>query len=124
MFFADDSLLFFQATNKECLNVKDCLTKYKQVLGQIINFNKSSIMFSASTSQEVEYNICDLLWVQVCDHHGKYLGAPSFICRDRQSVFAYIKDKAWKRMYGWNKNFSRAGKDVLLKSYKLYLVIL
>lgn len=82
-----------------------------------MNFAKSSILFSSNTMEEIQDNICELLGVQKCVNHGKYLGAPSLIGRNRMEVFAYVRDRAWKRLHGWrSKNLSRAGKEILLKS--------
>ena len=48
---------------------------------------------------------------------GKYLGVPTIIGRTKKEVFAYIKDKVWRRLCGWNRKFlSQAGKEILLKS--------
>lgn len=48
--------------------------------------------------------------------HGKYLGAPSLVGKNKNEVFTYVKERAWRHMFGWrNKIFSRAGKEVLTK---------
>ncbi|KAM7490653.1 hypothetical protein LguiA_033574 [Lonicera macranthoides] len=83
----------------------------------MINFAKSFILFNANTPPQSRVAICDLFGVQECSNHGKYLGAPSLIGCNKADVFAYVKEKACRRMFGWrNKNISRAGKEVLLKS--------
>ncbi|XP_021748562.1 uncharacterized protein LOC110714363 [Chenopodium quinoa] len=51
------------------------------------------------------------------ENHEKYLGFPTVIGRSKKAVFAYIKDRIWKKLQGWEeKLLSRAGKEVLLKS--------
>ena len=48
---------------------------------------------------------------------GKYLGVPAIIGRNKKAIFAYIKDKVWRKLCGWNKKFlSLAGKEILLKA--------
>lgn len=74
--------------------MQDCLTKYEQASGQMINFSKSSILFSASTLPEVKNNICDLLGVRSCEDRGNYLSAPSFIGRDKLAAFDFLKERA------------------------------
>lgn len=46
LLFADDSLLFCKANIHECDQLLDILKKYKEALGQEVNFNKSAITFS------------------------------------------------------------------------------
>jgi hypothetical protein len=48
---------------------------------------------------------------------GNYLGLPSMVGRKKKSVFAYLKDRVWKRIDSWKgKALSRAGKEVMIKS--------
>ncbi|PNX89307.1 ribonuclease H, partial [Trifolium pratense] len=48
---------------------------------------------------------------------GNYLGLPSMIGRKKKDVFAYIKDRVWKRINSWKgRSLSRAGKEVMIKS--------
>ncbi|MDV3166697.1 MAG: reverse transcriptase family protein, partial ['Waltheria sp.' little leaf phytoplasma] len=46
LFFADDSLLFMQATKDDCLVVRDILKCYEMASGQSINLDKSAISYS------------------------------------------------------------------------------
>ncbi|KAM7462241.1 hypothetical protein LguiA_030362 [Lonicera macranthoides] len=46
LLFADDSILFFQASVNEALVVKECLTLYEKASGQMVNYSKSSILFN------------------------------------------------------------------------------
>ncbi|MCH89306.1 RNA-directed DNA polymerase (Reverse transcriptase), partial [Trifolium medium] len=48
---------------------------------------------------------------------GNYLGLPSMIGRKKKDVFAYLKDRIWKRINSWRgRALSRAGKEVMIKS--------
>ncbi|KAH9726440.1 reverse transcriptase domain-containing protein [Citrus sinensis] len=117
LFFADDCFLFFKASDKEASVMKVALTLYGAASGQRVNFDKSSISFSANTNKEVEHSICSLLGVRGTVNHGNYLGLPSFIGRSKSAVFRYIRERIWKRLQGWNqKLLSRAGKEILLKT--------
>jgi hypothetical protein len=48
---------------------------------------------------------------------GNYFGLPSVIGRKKKEIFAYIKDRIWKRINSWRgRALSRAGKEVMIKS--------
>jgi hypothetical protein len=47
----------------------------------------------------------------------KYLGLPSMIGRDKNSIFAFIKDRIWKKINAWTgRALSKASKEVMVKS--------
>ena len=48
LFFADDSFLFFRANINEASLIKQLLVVYGRASGQVVNFNKFSISFSAN----------------------------------------------------------------------------
>ena len=63
----------------ECYGVKTCLEAYEKASGQVVNFQKSTISFSANTPVDVQEEIIDFLQVPITQNHGKYLGLPSLI---------------------------------------------
>lgn len=103
LFFDDDCFLFFKANQQEACLVKDMLAIYGRASGQMVNFNKSSISFSANVSATVVSQICGILDVNGTTNHGAYLGLLSFVGRRKKDVFSFIRDKVWKRLQGWNK---------------------
>lgn len=46
LLFADDSFLFFRATQKECEVMKNILNYYEATLGQAINLTKSEVFLA------------------------------------------------------------------------------
>ncbi|KAH9697393.1 reverse transcriptase domain-containing protein [Citrus sinensis] len=120
LFFADNSFLFFQANVNEAALIKELLAVYDRASGQVVNFNKSSISFSANVLDGVIRQVCDVLMVTDTTNHGAYLGLPSYIGRKKKEVFSYIRDKLWQRLQGWSSRMlSRAGKEILLKTVAL-----
>ena len=50
-------------------------------------------------------------------HYDKYLGLPSLVGRHKNVSFDYIKERAWRKLQGWEeKLLSQAGREVLIKA--------
>lgn len=117
LLFADDSFLFCKATMEEIREVKTVLQNYELQSGQAINFQKSGIYFSSNVRVDKQVEIKNYLQIQNDLSEGRYLGLPSLIGRSKKKVFAYLKDRLWRKIQGWSvKNLSKAGKAVLIRS--------
>ncbi|XP_012851712.1 PREDICTED: uncharacterized protein LOC105971405 [Erythranthe guttata] len=115
--FADDTLIFGEATESYAANLKEILATYARVSGQEINFEKSTMMFSPSTSQEIKNSIHQLLGFQVVEQHDKYLGMPATMGKTKKEIFSFLRDRVWSKINGWGeKQLSKAGKEVLIKA--------
>jgi hypothetical protein len=53
LLFADDSLLFFRASSAQAGQVKNALATYCRATGQMVNFDKCSILFNENQDMEV-----------------------------------------------------------------------
>lgn len=117
LFFTDDSFLFFRANPVEGSIIKQVLATYGCASGQLVNFTKLSISFSANVHASIVSQIYGTLDVNATEDHGAYLGLSSYISRKKKVVFNYIRDKVQQRLQGWHsKMLSRAGKEILLKT--------
>lgn len=117
LYFADDTILFSHATAQEAVVVRDILNRYALVFGQIINLEKSTMVFSPNINHSLSLEIQQILLFQVVERFEKYLGLPAHIGRSKVEVFNYLKDRLWALVQGWNeKNISKAGKEVLIKA--------
>lgn len=115
--FADDTMIFCEATPEYAVNLRHILDAYARVSGQVINFAKSSMVFSLGILAAKRDEIALILGVQVVDKLDKYLGMPSVIEKSTQQIFSVILERIWKRINGWGeKTLSRAGKEVLIKA--------
>lgn len=83
LFFANDSLLFFKANGSKVSCVLSYLQKYEMMSGQTVNFNKSCIMFSRNTSNNIRDNIANTIHVPQAPNIGKYLGFPMGVGRNK-----------------------------------------
>jgi hypothetical protein len=57
LLFADDSLLFVEATKEGAASIRSILQKYEECLGQAINREKLPVMFSYNTSRRMKERI-------------------------------------------------------------------
>lgn len=117
LFYVDDSLLFFKASNKDCRVIRYTLTIYEKASGQIINYGKSMFMVSPNTREEMIMSIKEELRVQHTISLGQYWGLPSQNARNKKEILSSIKDRVWRALQGWKgKFFSYPGKELLIKS--------
>ena len=94
--FEDDSFIFFQDSSHDCTVIKDFLSCYGENSGKVVNFDKSSILFSQNIEEGVTSHICSSLGVSVCVNNSKYLGLLLIIGRNKKEVFNFVKEKHGK----------------------------
>ncbi|KAF7135390.1 hypothetical protein RHSIM_Rhsim08G0109800 [Rhododendron simsii] len=117
LFFADDLLLFWEATSFGCYAIDEILRKYEIASGQMVNREKSSLFFSPNTPADVKQGISEALNIRFENHGGKYLGLPSIIGRSKTGVFQYVKDRVIAKLKSRNDTvLNLAGKETMLKS--------
>ncbi|XP_060969497.1 uncharacterized protein LOC115713198 [Cannabis sativa] len=113
----DDRFLYCKANREEAQRVLELLNTFEQASGQKVNLNKSSVFFSSNTDVGTRDSILSTLHMRAADDHSLYLGLPSRVGRNKNVTFGFLKEKVRKRIHKWDsKLFSRAGKEVLLKS--------
>ncbi|KAA3482263.1 reverse transcriptase [Gossypium australe] len=93
LLFADDCILFGEASNNGAQLLKGILTKYEKCSGQCVNFNKSTIFYSSNTSEESKRQILAILGVRSSTDMEKYLGLPNIVGRRKKESFQNLKDK-------------------------------
>jgi len=117
LLFADDSLLFCQASEKETQEVLEILKLYAEALGQCINMEKFSVYFSSNTPSHKRELIKAMLGVSEVERFEAYLGLPTLVGRSKYHTFSFLKDRVWKKLQGWKgKILSRAGNEILIKA--------
>ena len=117
LFFADDSLIFCKANQDQTKELMRVLDVYGLASGQVINLEKSSVLFSKNVQPGLMLLICRTMgnMQRVCQ--GKYLGLPMVVSRTKQQLFGFVKSNIQQRVLQWkNKFLSTAGKEILLKS--------
>ena len=84
---------------------------YEDCSGQIINKDKSSIMFSKNTSAEIKSSLMAALEINSEARNEKYLGLPVYMGKSKVQTFAYLKDRVWKRIQGWKRETFVQGRE-------------
>ncbi|XP_027076996.2 uncharacterized protein [Coffea arabica] len=122
LFFADDSLIFCKADPKNATELRRILHVYEKGTGQMINLEKSSVLFSKNVDQQLQLVTSQALGDIQIVNKGRYLGLPMVVTRSKNQLFGYIKDNIQHRLQRWkNKLLSAAGKEVMLKAVALAL---
>ena len=93
LFFADDSVIFCNATREERMQVAKVLEVYEEESGQKLNRDKTSLFFSKNTKEEIKEFAKGTFGAQIIQHHEKYLGLPPLMGRAKKKAFNCIKDQ-------------------------------
>ncbi|KAL0416341.1 UNVERIFIED_CONTAM: putative mitochondrial protein [Sesamum latifolium] len=102
LLFADDTLLFCEATKMQVGTIRSILDLYARASGQEVNFSKSCMSISGTISQEEERRLAGRLGVRLVVSHDRYLGLPAVAGRSRKALFQNIRDYFFTRINGWN----------------------
>jgi hypothetical protein len=117
LLFADDSLILVRAKEGDAQKLQEILHLYEECSRQMINKDKSAIMFNPNTGDADKEKVIQALNIQRQTMSDKYLGMPVHVGQCRTKVFEYLKGRIWNRIQGWKeKTLSWAGKEVLMKA--------
>ena len=117
LLFADDTLLFFEASGQQADIVKGLLNTYSSATGQLINPEKCSILFSRNCNVSVVEEINNILEVQQQVSEPKYLGLLVPEGRVHKGQFETLQDRLRKRLIDWSEQYVSVGnKEILIKA--------
>ena len=117
LLFADDCMIFSQATIQGAERLHDILELYREGSGQLINKEKSAIFFSANNSGEEKAIFHERMDVHTEALTEKYLGLPTALGRSSEDQFDHIVTSIRKLVTGWApKLMNSAAREVLIKS--------
>ena len=117
LFFADDSLIVCKTTPTACRLLKNILDLFCAQSGQLINFHKSSLIFSKNARAIEKNTVAGIFNIPHSAAIGKYLGCSIFMGRPNGDHFIPLIDKAMSKLDHWKaKCFSKAGRVVLIQS--------
>ena len=117
LFFADDSLLFYQATSAECEKLMRVLQVYELSTSQQLNWKNTSLFFSSNTPPHTQEHIKQLFEAEVIKQHEIYLGLPSLVGRSKRNTFQQLKERLANKFSEWKeKLLSNVDKGVLIQA--------
>ena len=107
--YTDDTLLLGRASTQEGEVLKQCLNRYYDWSGQLLNSQKSSILFSWNVDFSTQSSIHELLQMAEMDRSARYLGNPLILSKNHYNDFQFLKERLLKHIEGWKTRFlSRA----------------
>ena len=101
LFFANDIVLFAEATPEQGQVIKECLDRFCIASGQKVSEAKSRVFFSRNTPSAAIVGICDTLSMAATEDLGKYLGIPVLNGRVTRVRFQYIINRIDRKLAGW-----------------------
>jgi hypothetical protein len=117
LLFADDRVVFLEASTGNLEALRTVLRKYELCSGQRVNLQKSSIYFGKGCAEGLKNSLETLLGVQAEALSERYLGLPTVVGKSKNGAFKYIQDRARGKVAGMKgQGLSKKGKEVLIKS--------
>lgn len=117
IFFADDLVLFCEASIAQIQTVLNVLKDFCVCSGQKINKAKTAFCVSKNVQADLVDRIRSLTGFRVTENLGHYLGIPVLHSRMGAHFFRGLEEKVRNRLSSWKANtFSLAGRVTLVKS--------
>lgn len=117
LFFADDLVLFSEASISQATILKKCMDTFCGLSGQSVNFDKSVIYCSPNIRRRDARRISRVCGSPLTNDLGKYLGMPMIHSRVTKHTYANLVDKVQGRLASWkSKHLSMAGRLTLIQA--------
>ena len=71
LMFADDVVLFAEATKTQALVINSCLRQFCEASGQKVSAQKSNVYFSSNTNEAIRVEVCNTLGIEQTDDLGR-----------------------------------------------------
>lgn len=117
LLFADDCIVFSEASQRGAARLQEILVTYSRGSGQMINKDKSAVFFSSNCDDQMKEMVRQELHIDteaLCD---KYLGLPTALGRSTAGAFDFMATRIRNLVGTWSgREASYAGREVLLKS--------
>ncbi|CAN1148633.1 Putative ribonuclease H protein At1g65750, partial [Linum perenne] len=116
-FFADDLILFSEASASQAQVISDILDRFCEASGQSVSKPKSRVYFSRNTPAHVSTEIVHILGISATPNLGRYLGVPILHGKVTKYTYEFLLDRLDSKLAGWKAdNLSLAGRVTLASS--------
>lgn len=92
LLFANDYILFGEATTNGAQILKGILKEYEMCLGQCVNFENSTVFYSSNTFDDNRVLKSGLLGVRYSNDSEKHLGLLTMVGKKKKTSFLGLKD--------------------------------
>ncbi|XP_057419026.1 uncharacterized protein LOC130713258 [Lotus japonicus] len=117
LFFADDLLLFGEASMEQMETVMTCLGDFCSASGMKVSIAKTRMMISSNVGTHVASQLSHVAGVALTSDLGRYLGVPLVHKRVTATNYQYILDRTQRRLSSWRTHvLNFAGRVTLTKS--------
>ncbi|KAM5573208.1 hypothetical protein ABKV19_012976, partial [Rosa sericea] len=117
LFFADDLILFAEASLSQADVMRYCIDCFCLNSGQEVSFEKSSLFCSPDTEEDLAAQISDICGSPLTDDLGNYLGVPLLHSRVTPETYKGLVEKVQLRLASWKSHtLSMAGRHILIQS--------
>lgn len=117
LFFADDLLLFVEASCNQMRVIKDCLDKFCMFSGAKVSVEKTRLFCSKNINHNVKNDISSVSGFTLIGDLGKYLGVPLHHKRVTHHSYHFVLEKVKRRLSSWKiKKLSLAERATLVQS--------
>lgn len=117
LLFADDCIIFSEASHRGANRLREILDIYSRGSGQLVNCDKSVVFFSRNCSHEMKGEVRQVLQIEKEALSEKYLGLPTAVGRSTTEAFEFMSNRIIGLIGTWSgREASCAGREVLLKS--------
>jgi hypothetical protein len=117
LLFADDCLVFVQASASGASRLHNILDQYRVGSGQLVNRNKYAVFFSSNCTDEMKVEVHTLSGIEAEALVEKYLGLPTALGRSTDEQFEHIIARLKKLVNSYaSMKMSGAAREVLVKA--------
>ncbi|XP_020412737.1 uncharacterized protein LOC109947231 [Prunus persica] len=117
LFFADDLILFGEASVQQAMVMKNSLEEFCELSGQQVNFEKSLLYISANTKPDLVDQIEQTCGVTRSVDMGNYLGVPLVQGRVTKATYKGVLVKVQAKLSAWKSQLlSMASRITLIQS--------
>jgi hypothetical protein len=117
LLFADDNIVFLEATVESMHALKEVLLAYESASGQKVNLQKSAVYFGDGCGTSLKEGLKGAVGIEAEALNERYLGLPTVVGRSKEGCFKYVTESSGAKVGGWKgQGLSKKGKEILVKS--------